>query len=280
MGVYKMKKIITLCSLLAFSGAYAQTSSETDLKQEKKSFTDKLSGWHLGIIGTDKVTTRESDGANNTSSMFNMFNFFYTHNDNLRFNMILRNNISDNGGASRSDLNNRFNETMLNPRIGAQYFIYKSTALSIRPTIQLELPMTVGSPEERIGNVRPGMQFISKIDDYNSLFWGATLIKAVNTRSVDPVDETSRHLLTNWIQYTNTYLSEKYQFSVQISTAAGHMPGYGDLALKSLQGSENALVGVAFNVGKVNVYPYVQHDPSEVKSVDRLGGGVQLFTVF
>ena len=133
---------------------------------------------------------------------------------------------------------------------------------------------------QRIARARLTTLLIATINDYNQfIFWGGLQKTAYKFNSDsytdDPID-----IIYTWSSWSTSALSEKYKLRVDLETATAHMDGKGDLDFMVANGSERILAGVNFDVGSVNLYPFVYNDPSLVKAADKLGAGVQIFKAF
>lgn len=272
-----MKKLITLATLLATSTTMASTST-TSIESNEKSFTDKISMWYYGEIDTDRFSKSEDEAlSKNGTDFLNYLNIGYEISSTVKFDLTLRNNITDKiAGNGDGD---RYEE--LDPRVAISKTIFKDAKSSLKAKAMFELPMSRYSiDDERITRFKPSITYTNKINDYNSILLFGGFNKTYYEQNSDSVNETSRHYLTSWISYTNSTLSEAYKLRVDFEGLMRHNAGTNDLNVAASAGEERLLAGINTEIASVDVYGYIQHDPSVVKAADKMGLGVQIFKAF
>lgn len=271
-----MKKVIALTALMAYSAAFAQsTTSTTNITAKKKSFTDDMSYFYWSDLRTGKLN-EEVRGNVPDTYFYNMFNIRYTLNDKDRFNFQIRFGLTDE--YDENGKGDRFEEDDV--RVTYQRLLFANDSTAVRLTAALQLPTSRDSQadEDRIVRLKPNVIISHNFDDYNSLLVVPAYTRTIYTKGQAPTDETSRYYMSSWVMYTNKYLSDKYVLRADLETKHVHMNGKADTALETT--AFDLVVGVDMNLAGTSVFPFLVHDTMGVKAVDQLGGGIQIFKVF
>ena len=277
-----MKKLIAFTTLLVATSTFAQsTNSKTKIKTKDKTFTERIGFWYYGELDRNRISNDKNVTGDKKLDFLNYLNTSYELDSKSRINLTLRMNVTDRQAPNGAG--DRYEE--LDPRLGVDRLLMDNGTSSLRVRAVFELPMSRYSNytqgDRRITRFKPSATFSTKIDDYNRLMVFAGFNKTYYHEASASVEGTSRHYVTSWISYSNSALSEKYQLRIDAETLMRHQGGTQDLNMKASSGEERILAGVSMNIpGGVNLFPYLQHDPSLVKAANMLGGGVQIFKAF
>ena len=270
-----MKAIIGLSILLAASAVIASATTTKKVKISDKSFKERVGIWYYGEIDRNAFT--KAPELDNNNDFLNYLNISYEINSKAKFNLTLRNNLTDRNAENGEG--DRYEE--YDPRIGAEYVLMKNSKSKLKVKLVFEVPMSRYSfDDERITRLKPSITYTTQIDDNNKILLFAGFNKTYYKESAKPIDETSRHYVTSWISYTNSTFSEKYRFRVDIDGLMRHQEGQGDFGLKASSTEERIIAGVNFELAGLDLFPYLQHDPSGLQALNTLGAGVQIFKAF
>ncbi|MDP7320041.1 MAG: hypothetical protein QF441_05500 [Bacteriovoracaceae bacterium] len=280
-----MKRILGLMALTVMTSALGATStttstSKTTLTQKSKSFTEKFSFWYFTELYSMKLTTDDNVPGDKKTDWVNYLNTSYEIDSLSSFNLTLRANITDRQ-ADRGQ-GDRYQE--LDPRISYKRVLHKTATSSLRLSLTFEIPMSRYSDykhgDQRITRFKPSLSYSKKIDDYNTILLFAGFNKTYYKQSRTSIENNSRHYITSWFSYVNSALSEKYKLRFDAEGVMRHNGGTSDLNIASSSGEERLLAGVNFDIAGLDMFPYIQHDPSIVKATNNLGGGIQVFKAF
>ncbi|MFT6633450.1 MAG: hypothetical protein ACJAS4_003420 [Bacteriovoracaceae bacterium] len=276
-----MKRIIALTALIAATGSFAATTtSTTKVETSDKSLKERIGVWYYGEIDTDRVSDSDSIKGDKKTDFVNYLNISYELSSKTKANLTLRNNITDRQASNGSG--DRYEE--LDPRVSIGTTLMKNDKSSLSAKMTAELPMSRYSNykhgDKRITRLKPSMTYSTKIDDFNSLMVFGGFNKTMYNESSKSVDSTSRHYLTSWISYTNSSLSEKYKFRIDLEGVMRHQAGTADTNVAASAGEERIISGVNFDIAGIDIFAYAQHDPSIIKAANMLGAGVQIFKSF
>lgn len=276
-----MKKIIALTALIAATGSFAATTtSTTKVETSNKSIKERIGVWYYGEIDTDRVSDSDNVKGDKKTDFVNYLNISYELSSKTKANLTLRNNITDRQASNGSG--DRYEE--LDPRVSVGTTLMKNDKSSLSAKMTAEIPMSRYSNykhgDKRITRLKPSMTYSTKIDNYNSLMVFGGFNKTMYNKSNNSVDSTSRHYVTSWISYTNSFLSEKYKFRVDLEGVMRHQAGTADTNIASSAGEERIVSGVNFDLAGIDIFAYAQHDPSIIKAANMLGAGVQIFKSF
>jgi hypothetical protein len=276
-----MKRIIALTALIAATGSFAATTtSTTKVETSDKSLKERIGVWYYGEIDTDRVSDSDSIKGDKKTDFVNYLNISYELSSKTKANLTLRNNITDRQASNGSG--DRYEE--LDPRVSIGTTLMKNDKSSLSAKMTAELPMSrytnYKHGDKRITRLKPSMTYSTKIDDFNSLMVFGGFNKTMYNESSKSVDSTSRHYLTSWISYTNSSLSEKYKFRIDLEGVMRHQAGTADTNVAASAGEERIISGVNFDIAGIDIFAYAQHDPSIIKAANMLGAGVQIFKSF
>ena len=271
-----MKKLIAVATMIAATGAMAQSTSTTDVNTSSKSVLEKVGMWYYGEADTDAIVDAKHTKGERNTEFLNYLNVNYEISSidsiDTTFRMYFDDSLKGPGqGDQYVELDQRVRHTRV---------LYKDANSRLRIRTTFELPTTDASREsDKITRFKPWLELNETIDDLNSLILGAGFNKDYRTKAQDSVDETSRHYITTFISYANSALSEDYKLRLDIEGTLRHIPGGAETDLRATN-EDRVLAGINTEILGMNVYGYAQHDPSRVKAADQLGAGVQLFKAF
>lgn len=266
-----MKKLVTLTALLLCSFVFAEETTVTkELELSEKSFVDRLAGWYWMALSKDRMSTENQDEP--TSQWVNFLNVNYRLTKNTVLATIFRFNLVD------ADQEDRFEE--LDQRLSLDSTLWEHGKFKLQSWLTVELPTSRESQaDDKIARINPALGLNYKIDDYNNLFTWAAFNKHFYQDPQNEVAESERHFFTTWIVYTNKYLSEKYVFRAEYSSALAHVPGTADTTIRKKE-NDSLNLGVTVDINGFQVNPYVIHEVSYIKALNTLGGGLQVFKPF
>lgn len=268
-GRINMKRILALTTLLAAGSSFGQTASTIEVDVSKMSFKDRSSVAYFGAISKSKV---DSDGNDVSLDNYILLNYKLTNKLTFNFTPIFSFSEGAKDGFIEAD-----------PRVMLMYDTFKSTDgnLSISHRGFLDVPSSKSSQDsDKITKMRLYNITNYKIDDINSLSMWNMFNKTFNTESEESVGETSRHVIYNYISYSNKYLSEKHALRIDYNSDLEHIAGNADTSFKN--GEESILFGVDTTLAGVSIYPYAKMliGAGSVVASDQTGIGMEIYKAF
>ncbi len=275
-----MKKLLAyaIASLVVLSAQAQSTgaTSEEKVKVQDKPILDRLSVAYYAEYDTDRIKEHDDETLSNYQTQWYhsfIFSAEITEVDTLQW--VIRGNFNE----VNKDAYDEYD-----PRVRWRHVYFSDDVATLRTDMQIELPMSRYSDYEngdrRIIRFRPSIHYIRKIDDLNSVFLYFAYQRTYYHEASASTDETVRFNFLPYISYTNTYFSENYALRIDYEAFWNHMPGENDFHFKSIGPDERILIGTSFNIGSVNLYPYLQHFTAVKKALDRTGAGLQVFATF
>lgn len=264
-----MKKFIGLFLLIALTSAttFAQT---TKTEEEKpKTFADHLNFWIFTQPAKARILPKKADNKPDFSAL-NLIFLHYQNGDKWRFGTQFQFTLND----SNVD---RFREGDF--RVYVDRF-FKNTIFG-RLRVALRLPTNEAAQEANRLVQLNIWAFINpiKLNDYNTI---SGIFGLFNKQFFTEEQDGDQSEYSSWqyLRWTNTQLSDKYQFAMEFNFGEAHIAGGHLLSVKKNDPLGSMLAGVVFDAAGINWYPYLTHNFGTVKALDQVGAGVQIFKAF
>lgn len=273
-----MKKMMalttfTLAACMAHT-ALGQTTSTTKVDVSKQSFKERIGGYYWGAVSKGVLSKEEKDETD--SSFLNYLNASYKLGNDTKISTTFRFQLKD--SLDENGKGDRFRE--LDQRIAVGTTFFSNGKYTAKAALTIELPISRASKASgKTMRVRPSASLSAKIDNVNTLTAWTGFYKDIYPKANKSIDETTRYMIVNVLTYNNTYLSEKYSFKAEYIQTLSHNPGYADSALKK-DHDDTLDLGLEMDVLGFSINPYIQHKLSEMRALNNVGGGVQIFKAF